>query len=147
MQREMEKLRGEKTEKTKASSMATPTPKIPAPSPANTPVPKKSQTKEKHEGNGDNGKNGKTMGKGDPQDVIPPADRPVPHTEGAKLNRLRRLCERKPSGRCHVPQAIHEKWAKSTRAEKEAMIEELEKVNWSKDWLLNQHLTNVNLNM
>ena len=134
MQREMEKMRGEKT---RASSMATPTPKIPAPSPPNTPGPSKPETKakEKQESKDDNGKKEKAMEKGGPKDVQPPADRPAPQTEGAKLNRLRRLCELKPSGRCHVPKAIHEKWAKSTKAEKEAMIDELEKVNWSKDWL------------
>ena len=120
MMREMQKLRGEKSQS--SSSMSTPAPKISAPSPAGTPVPR---TKEKE----------KKKEKVDPKDVQPPADRPAPQTEGAKLNRLRRLCEMKPSGRCHVPKAIHEKWAKSTRAEKEAMIDELEKVNWSKDWL------------
>ena len=119
MMMEMQKLRADKSRS--SSSTATPTPKIPAPSPAGTPATRTKQT-EKKEKVAVNG-------------VQPPADRPVPQTEGAKLNRLRRLCELKPSGRCHVPKAIHEKWAKSTRAEKEAMIDELEKVNWSKDWL------------
>lgn len=119
MMKEMQKLRSEKSQS--SSSTSTPASKIPAPSPAGTPVPRKKE-KEKKE-------------KGDPKDVQPPADHPAPQTEGAKLNRLRRLCELKPSGRCHVPKAMHEKWAKSTRAEKEAMIDELEKVNWSKDWL------------
>ena len=115
MQREMDKLRasGSTTSK-KGKDVATPTPKIPAPSPANTPVPK----------------SGKSV-----REPMPPPERPPPATEGAKMNRLRRLCEVKPSGRCNVPQAIHERWAKSTKDEKEAMIEELEQVGWSKDWL------------
>lgn len=66
-------------------------------------------------------------------EVHPPADRPPPVTEGAKMNRLRRLCEKKPSGRCRVPEAVHERWRKATKEEKEAMIEELEAANWSQD--------------
>ena len=31
-------------------------------------------------------------------------------SEGAKMLRLRRLCERKPSGRLNVPLHIHEQW-------------------------------------
>ena len=60
-------------------------------------------------------------------------ERPPPVTEGAKLNRFRRLCEVKPSGRCNVPTEVHERWKKSTKEEKEAMIEELERVSWDKD--------------
>lgn len=68
-----------------------------------------------------------------PVEVHPPADRPPPQTEGAKMNRLRRLCEKKPSGKCRVPDAVHERWRKATKEEKEAMIEELEAANWSQD--------------
>ena len=64
---------------------------------------------------------------------VPPPERPAPVTEGAKLNRLRRMCEKKPSGRCNVPDAIHQRWKESTKEQKEAMIEELEKANWSKE--------------
>lgn len=112
MQREMEKLRAG-SQKPK-NVMATPPPRVAAPSPSTTPGP--SHGGKKH---------------GQPQ---PPAERPAPATEGARMNRLRRLCEMKPSGRCNVPLAIHERWAKSTKDEKEAMIDELEKANWSKDW-------------
>ena len=68
-----------------------------------------------------------------PSQVHPPADRPPPQTEGAKMNRLRRLCEKKPSGKCNVPDALHERWRKATKEEKGAMVEELEAANWSKD--------------
>lgn len=117
MQEEMEKLRASSARE-KKKNMATPPPKIPAPSPARTP------------GSSSVSSAPKAKAKSNP---MPPAERPPPETEGAKLNRLRRLCEKKPSGKCNVPPAIHEKWAKSTKAEKEAMIEELEAVNWSKD--------------
>ena len=32
-----------------------------------------------------------------------------------------------------VPTAVHERWKNGSKEDKEAMIEELEKVNWSKD--------------
>ena len=60
------------------------------------------------------------------------ADNPPPQTEGAKENRLRRLCERKPSGRINVPDSIHEQWAKGGAA-KRALRDELERVGWDKD--------------
>lgn len=53
-------------------------------------------------------------------------------TEAAKNNRLRRVCEKKPSGRCHVPDHIHQQWAKGG-AERLALREQLETMNWDKD--------------
>ena len=40
--------------------------------------------------------------------------------------RLRRLCEKKPSGRCKVPQSIHDQWAAGGRQRDElrALLEE-----------------------
>ena len=119
---EMEKLKADKTEsKAKASKYQTPPPRIPAPSPGS----KASSSTDSKEG-----KAAKAVQK---EAVEPPAERPPPVTEGAKLNRLRRLCEKKPSGRCNVPPMVHERWLKSNKQEKEAMIDELESVNWSKD--------------
>lgn len=42
--------------------------------------------------------------------------------------RLRRLCEKKPSGRCKVSQSIHEQWAAGgkQRDELRALLEEFE---------------------
>ena len=57
---------------------------------------------------------------------------PAPQTDAAKRARLRRLCERKPSGKLNVPQAIHEKWAQSNSAEKDAMVDALEQSDWDK---------------
>ena len=53
-------------------------------------------------------------------------------TEAAKNNRLRRLCEKKPSGRCHVPNDVHERWAKGG-VERMKLRDELENSGWNKD--------------
>jgi len=110
----------------RVDNFKTPPPKVSAPSPEKgspTPVSQTAQGS-----------------KGDPKAkkvIMPPGDRPPPATEGAKLNRLRRLCEVKPSGKCQVPASVHERWKHGSKEDKEAMIEELEKVNWSKDPFLN----------
>lgn len=124
MKQEMTKLRAEAATastaaKQKSNSFQTPPSRVSAPTPAASPQ-----------------KHASPVVKAKPTAkaaAVPPSDRPAPATEAAKLNRLRRLCEVKPSGRCNVPVAVHEKWAKSTREEKEAMIEQLEKAHWSKD--------------
>ncbi|CAK9026534.1 unnamed protein product [Durusdinium trenchii] len=43
------------------------------------------------------------------------------------------MCEMKPSGKCNVPEHIHQRWKKSTKEEKEAMCDELDSLGWSKD--------------
>lgn len=50
----------------------------------------------------------------------------------AKKNRLRRLCERKPSGKIQVPESIHEMWLKAGHS-RDQLLEELENANWDKD--------------
>ena len=95
-------------------SYTTPPPSKPAPSPVSKPDPKPKVKPTKL--------------------VIPPMDGPPPDTEGARLARLRRLCELKPSGRCNVPDAIHQRWKTGGKAEREALLEELERAGWSKDW-------------
>lgn len=52
-------------------------------------------------------------------------------SEAAKNNRLRRLCEVKPSGRCHVPSPIHKRWAKGG-SERMTLRDELEECGWDK---------------
>ena len=106
MQLEMEKLK-DKNVSGKDQLYTTPPPTVKAP----TPNPRKKV----------------------PVEIHPPADRPPPLTEGAKMNRLRRLCERKPSGKCRVGEALHDKWRKATKSEREELIDELEKANWSED--------------
>ena len=46
--------------------------------------------------------------------------------------RLRRLCEVKPSGKCKVPQAIHDAWKKGGTARDELRVW-LERVDLDKD--------------
>ncbi|CAL1161150.1 unnamed protein product [Cladocopium goreaui] len=58
---------------------------------------------------------------------------PAPASEAAKRARLRRLCERKPSGRIFVPEEVHSKWKNASSDERDAMVEILEANNWSKE--------------
>ena len=62
----------------------------------------------------------------------PSAPPPVPETDAAKQARLRRMCERKPSGRIQVPLEVHQRWLNGGRAERDAMVEELEACGWDK---------------
>ena len=105
-----------------ASSTATPTVtpagrRCPAPSPAST---VKSVAKAKAKGSDAS----KAPAEAKDQDVDA--------TEAAKNNRLRRLCEKKPSGRCHVPPEVHEQWKKGG-AERLKLRDELEECGWDKD--------------
>ena len=54
-------------------------------------------------------------------------------SEGCKLGRLRRLCERKPSGKLRVPEHIHAMWKRGghDRQELKCMLEE---AGWDEDW-------------
>ena len=91
-----------------SSSYATPPPRVAAPSPTEKPTKRA-------------------------KEVAPPPDNPAPPpSEGARMNRLRRLCERKPSGKLLVPESIHLKW-KNGGKDREALIDELERAGWSKD--------------
>ena len=58
-------------------------------------------------------------------------DENMPETEGARKNRLRRICERKPSGKLHVPEAIHLQWAQGG-AGRDALMDQLEAAGWDK---------------
>lgn len=51
---------------------------------------------------------------------------------GARNNRLRRICEMKPSLKLKVPQRIHDQWKKGGHA-REELMEQLEAANWDKD--------------
>lgn len=53
-------------------------------------------------------------------------------SEAAKEARLRRVCERKPSGKLHVPLEVHQQWL-NKGAGRDALLELLEKCNWKKD--------------
>ena len=62
-----------------------------------------------------------------------------PATEEAKEQRLRRLCEKKPSGKIHVPQHIHEKWAKGG-SNRQELMELLEQCEFKRDRVGSQTL-------
>ena len=65
--------------------------------------------------------------------VQPPPGKSLPETDAAKDARLRRLCEKKPSGRLQVPEEMHLKWKSASREERDDMIALLEQVGWNKD--------------
>jgi hypothetical protein len=70
----------------------------------------------------------KSSPKPPPQRVQPD----LPETDAAKQARLRRMCERKPSGKIHVPLEVHEKWLHGSRDERDAMVDVLEECGWQK---------------
>ena len=125
MQKEMESLRSQARASFSKDSFATPPPKIPAPSPG---LRKEKKGLNAHPGP-------PAPPPPPPQGLVAVDSQPPPTSEGAKLQRLRRLCEKKPSGKCFVPEEVHKRWATGGKAEREAMIEEFEKANWSKDFL------------
>ncbi len=53
-------------------------------------------------------------------------------SQAAKLQRLRRLCEMKPSGTCRVPEAIHKRWAAKGHSRQE-LLDALEEANFDED--------------
>jgi len=112
MAEEMNKLKAEKGKSSSSGNpYQTPPPTVHAPSPdpkAVVPAPKR-------------------LVKVPPPELAPPA------TEGARLQRLRRLCEKKPSGRCSVPEQIHLKWKNGSKEEREKLMDELEAAGWSKE--------------
>ncbi|CAK9116681.1 unnamed protein product [Durusdinium trenchii] len=116
MNEELAKMREAMMDRRSSSSSktayATPPPKLPAPSPDGKKKPP-------------------------PPEVAEPASAPPPPTEGARLNRLRRLCERKPSGKLLVPESIHQKW-KNGGKDREALLDELERADWSKDLFISR---------
>lgn len=82
----------------------------------------------------------KPSAKAKPKAASRPDPEPAPEkgeepSLAARLARLRRVCEQKPSGRCHVPAAVHEKWRKASHAEKLEMCDQLEAVAWDKEGL------------
>lgn len=64
-----------------------------------------------------------------------PGEGPPPETEAAKMARLRRICERKPSGKIYCDASLHEQWKNGTKEDREALVEILERCNWQKAFL------------
>ena len=123
--------------KVASSAYQTPPPKLTAPSPQDVKGKKKSGGAPPPP----------PPGSHHPIDTLrgPPAAS-IPSTEGAKLQHLRRLCELKPSGKCNVSEDIHLRWKNGTKSDREAMIEELESVEWSKETKnILQYILNIEL--
>ena len=115
MREELEALRGQRTSSSSRAPFQTPPPRVAAPSPAKSLA-------------GSPGKPPRP-----PKGVQVAEVPPPPQSEGAKLARLRRLCEIKPSGKGAVPTEVHNRWKNGDKTEREAMVEEFEKANWAKE--------------
>ena len=77
----------------------------------------------------------KTAAKSSPKPPKPSIEPGPPETEAAKMARLRRICERKPSGKVYCNMSLHEQWKNGTKEDREALVDILESCNWSKDLL------------
>lgn len=62
-----------------------------------------------------------------------PARDPSQRSAAAKDAALRRVCERKPSGKLKVPESIHLKWKNGSRAERNELLQVLEESEWDQD--------------
>lgn len=122
LQKQMAAMQHQLDQKTPASTpVVTPRPTRPPPSPASHPRRKalrKPANEEPVEPEGGD------EGSGPGSDQEP--------SLAAKNNRLRRLCEKKPSGKINVPQHIHDAWAAGGHS-REQLLEALEEANWNKD--------------
>lgn len=56
----------------------------------------------------------------------------VPKTDAAAEARLRRLCEKKPSGRCHVSDDVHARWLKGG-VSRSQLLDELKECGFKKE--------------
>ena len=68
-------------------------------------------------------------------------------SDAAKQAKLRRVCERKPSGKLKVSEAIHLKWKNGSRAERDEMLEVLEEAEWDKDHGYIIHIDSIYVDM
>lgn len=60
-------------------------------------------------------------------------------SQEAKMAKLRRMCEKKPSGKCKVPEDIHLKWKNNNGDDRKDLLELLETSDWEKDCLILNH--------
>ena len=111
-----------KASQTPGSSSATPPATRRAPTPSSKQKARPRQEPEPETGDRDDGSDGASDGNED-------------LSEAAKRNRLRRLCEKKPSGKRNVPGEIGLKWEKKGR-DRDELLEALEASNYDKDQVL-----------
>lgn len=55
-------------------------------------------------------------------------------SDAAKMAKLRRVCEKKPSGKVKVPAEIHAKWLANQGDDRKELLQMLESAGWDKDW-------------
>lgn len=128
MQAEMEKLRQEKAPSPNAYK--TPPPRVQAPSPPKSRsqnTPERARSPAKSAVTAASAPNASSR-------VVPPPEHGPPVTEAAKMQRLRRICERKASGKRLVSEELHKKWKDGSKQDREALCDELERCGWSKEF-------------
>ena len=54
-------------------------------------------------------------------------------SQEAKMAKLRRVCEKKPSGKVKVPEEIHMKWKQNNGDDRAELLKALEDSNWDKE--------------
>ena len=117
------KLR-EELERLKAAKAAT-SPSKPKPVAKPKPVPKRASKAKEAEL--------EPHDEADPQDEETEEDEEAKDlSEAAKKQRLRRVCQRKPSGKLSVPESVHDMWKQGGHA-REELQELLEESGWDKD--------------
>ena len=119
MQMEISKLKGQLEEKDAANK------RLSAAKSGAAPKSKDKDRKDK--------KNDKLDKTTPPELEVPEVDAGQALPEAAKQARLRRLCERKPSGKIFAPLEVHEKWRTGTKDDREQMLAKLESSGWDKD--------------
>lgn len=119
MQKEMDRNKGKSSTPKPA---ATPAPKHPAPSPASSTTSAPKAAPKGKPAASEPASDSESDGGGEPAEL----------SYGAKMGRLRRLCERKTSGKLNVPEEIHQRWAQKGRSRDE-LLEEFENCNFNKD--------------
>ena len=90
--------------------------------PPRKPQPKKAAPPEDDGGSSDDPGSADESGPGGDKEV----------SEAAKKQRLRRLCEKKGSGKLHVPESVHQLWLKGGHTRDE-LCNMLEEAGWDKE--------------
>ena len=78
------------------------------------------------------------------EDQAEDEDEDVPQTLAAKKHRLRRICERKPSGKLRVPESVHNDWALGGPT-RDALLEKLAQSGWKRAPSLELHAVMLDL--
>ncbi len=134
MQAQLEEMskQMEKEKRKQNTSQTTPSPKQPAPSPASS-APSVAAAKPKPKPAPSASLQDPSDSESDIAEGASGEEGASTLTVGARNNRLRRICERKPSNKLNVPLKIHEQWKKGGHA-REELMDHLEAAGWDKDY-------------